>query len=455
VPGYADAMIFRRSPPDLEARTALHVYRHAPDAVMVMKGGGYVECNTAALALFGLSRDAIIGKNPADISYPTQVDGRPTMEHVPERIGQALQNGYARFEWLLQRHGEKVRALVTLLPMPEEGPDVVLVLAQDLAATGQVVDTLKHGLAALAGGDLNVRLDTPFSDEFEPLRDSFNTAADRMAESMAEVTSVAAALHNGCSDICQASDDLSGRTERQAASLEESAAAIQEITVNVRDAATLVDTTEAIIVDTHRDAQNSAGIVEDTTKAMAGIESASREIGEIISVIDGIAFQTNLLALNAGVEAARAGDAGKGFAVVASEVRALAQRSADAAKDVKARVTASTAQVDRGVELVSNTGVALKRITEQMDRIRALIGNIATASRQQAETLGQINIAVGEMDSITQHNAAMVEETTAAARSLADEAARLNEAVSIFRVACAEMRHPGGAPLRMVAGGRR
>jgi methyl-accepting chemotaxis protein len=272
-----------------------------------------------------------------------------------------------------------------------------------------------------------------------------------MAESMTSVASVAAALHNGCSDIRQASDDLSRRTEQQAASLEESAAAIQEVTQNVREAATLVGTTEAIVADAHRDAQNSSGIVSDTTEAMAGIERASQEIGEIISVIDGIAFQTNLLALNAGVEAARAGDAGKGFAVVASEVRALAQRSADAAKDVKARVTASTEQVDRGVQLVSTTGVALKRITDQMDRISNLIGSIATSARQQAESLGQINIAVGEMDSITQHNAAMVEETTAAARGLADEAARLHEAVGVFRVGPA----PAAAPaLRMVAGGR-
>ncbi|KQM86000.1 chemotaxis protein [Sphingomonas sp. Leaf23] len=448
-------MIFRRFSPDLEIRTALAGYRQSPDAILLLKEGAFVECNPGAEAIYGRTRAEIIGQNPVVFSRATQADGRPTAEHVGERVQQAVRDGFARFEWFNMRGTEEVRMLVTVIPVPQEGPDAVLVMCQDMAATGTVVDTLKHGLAALAGGDLNVRIDTRFSEEFEPLRDSFNTAADRMAESMAEVTSVAAALHNGCSDIRQASDDLSGRTERQAASLEESAAAIQEITQNVREAATLVDTTEAIIADTHRDAQSSAGIVEDTTRAMAGIESASKEIGEIISVIDGIAFQTNLLALNAGVEAARAGDAGKGFAVVASEVRALAQRSADAAKDVKARVTASTAQVDRGVELVSSTGIALKRITEQMDRIRALIGNIATASHQQAETLGQINIAVGEMDSITQHNAAMVEQTTAAARNLAEEAARLNDAVSTFRVGHGDARGAHVAPLRMVAGGRR
>ncbi|KQM38252.1 chemotaxis protein [Sphingomonas sp. Leaf10] len=444
-------MMFGRSKPDMETRTALAMFRHSPDAVLLLKGGTFVECNPAAEEVYGQPRGAILGQNPVVFSRATQGDGRPSMEHVGERVQQAISEGFARFEWFNLRGSDEVRMLVTLIPIPHEAADAVLVQIQDLTNTGRVVDALTRGLSSLADGDLNVRLNTPFSSEFEPLRASFNTAASRMAESMTSVASVAAALHNGCSDIRQASDDLSRRTEQQAASLEESAAAIQEVTQNVREVATLVGTTEAIVADAHRDAQNSSGIVSDTTEAMAGIERASQEIGEIISVIDGIAFQTNLLALNAGVEAARAGDADKGFAVVASEVRALAQRSADAAKDVKARVTASTEQVDRGVQLVSTTGVALKRITDQMDRISNLIGSIATSARQQAESLGQINIAVGEMDSITQHNAAMVEETTAAARGLADEAARLHEAVGVFQVGQA----PAAAPaLRMVAGGR-
>jgi methyl-accepting chemotaxis protein len=178
-------------------------------------------------------------------------------------------------------------------------------------------------------------------------------------------------------------------------------------------------------------------------QAMAGIERASNEISEIISVIDGIAFQTNLLALNAGVEAARAGDAGKGFAVVASEVRALAQRSADAARDVKARITASTLQVDNGVGLVSETGAALQRIITQMAEISSSVANIASAARQQASGLSQINTAVGEMDAMTQQNAAMVEETTAAARNLAADA------VCRFRVG--EARHEPAMTGKVVA----
>ncbi|MGE7206422.1 methyl-accepting chemotaxis protein, partial [Sphingomonas sp. NPDC019816] len=176
-------------------------------------------------------------------------------------------------------------------------------------------------------------------------------------------------------------------------------------------------------------------VVERARAAMGGIEQASTEIAEIIGVIDGIAFQTNLLALNAGVEAARAGDAGKGFAVVASEVRALAQRSADAAHSVKTRILASSEQVRSGVALVGETGEALDRINQGMVRIGTLMTGIADDSARQADGMGQINTALSQMDGVTQQNAAMVEQATAAARTLAQEAEQLNEAVSRFRLA--------------------
>jgi methyl-accepting chemotaxis protein len=175
--------------------------------------------------------------------------------------------------------------------------------------------------------------------------------------------------------------------------------------------------------------------MEDAVTAMNGIERASTEISDIISVIDGIAFQTNLLALNAGVEAARAGDAGKGFAVVASEVRALAQRSADAAKDVKERISVSVEQVDAGVGLVNETGKALARIVSRIAEINQLINDIAVSAENQSSGLQQVNIAVSQMDMVTQQNAAMVEEATAAARSLAGEADELSRQMSRFSIA--------------------
>ncbi|MBO9512228.1 PAS domain S-box protein [Erythrobacter sp. A6_0] len=426
-------MIFRRPTPDLKTRAALANYRFSPDAILLMKEGAFVECNAAAEQVYGVPRAELIGQNPAVFSAETQADGRPSMEHVGERVQQALAEGFARFEWFNVRGGERVRMIVTLIPLPQEGADALLVQCQDFSETGRMIDAVAHGLARLEEGDLTARLDTAFSPEFEPLRISYNSAAEKIMQSVMSVTEVADALQSGCRDIREASDDLSSRTERQAASLEESAAAMQQVTQTVRASADTASQTEKLVKEANDNANKSTKTVDDATQAMANIERASREIGEIISVIDGIAFQTNLLALNAGVEAARAGEAGRGFAVVASEVRALAQRSADAAKDVKARIEASVQQVDRGVALVSETGEAFKCIVGQTNELGALIAEISEATRQQAVTLGEINLAVGDMDGITQQNAAMVEETTAAVRNLAQEADHLIQSVETFR----------------------
>ena len=428
-------MMFRRSSPaTLESRTALAVFRHSPDAMLLFRDGAFVECNPAAEAIYGVPREKIMGQNPVVFSAPNQIDGRPTIDHVGERIQQSIDDGHARFEWLNMRNGEIVRMLVTLIPVVVEKGTEVLVLCQDIGETARTVEAIGDGLAKLASGDLTVRLDMQFPPELEVLRASFNATAQNMERSMADIVAVTRGLHAGCGDIRAASDDLSLRTERQAASLEETAAAMDEITSTVRVTADTAGRTEQIVTDAHREAEDSSEVVDRAIQAMAAIERSSAEIGEIISVIDGIAFQTNLLALNAGVEAARAGEAGKGFAVVASEVRALAQRSADAARDVKARITASVEQVDNGVGLVTEAGGALSRITGQMAQISSLVREIATAARQQAGGLGQINTAVSEMDGMTQQNAAMVEQSTAAARSLADEAERLAAAIQQFRL---------------------
>jgi methyl-accepting chemotaxis protein len=209
---------------------------------------------------------------------------------------------------------------------------------------------------------------------------------------------------------------------------------MDQITSTVKETATGASRANMVVIETRDEAEQSGDVVRRAVEAMNGIERASAEIGDIISVIDGIAFQTNLLALNAGVEAARAGDAGKGFAVVASEVRALAQRSADAAKDVKAKIAASSEQVAMGVELVSETGKALQRIITRIGEISTLVGTIATSADQQATGLQQVNTAVSEMDGVTQQNAAMVEQATAAARSLAEEAQELARQVARFTI---------------------
>ncbi|MCP9222821.1 methyl-accepting chemotaxis protein [Erythrobacter sp. LQ02-29] len=302
------------------------------------------------------------------------------------------------------------------------------------AAQERIVAELGEGLSKLAVSDLTHRIDEPFPSEYEKLRNDFNRASEALSDVVGAVIEAANGINNGASDIRQASDDLSQRTEQQAASLEETAAAMDEITGTVRETAEGANRANAIVGETRNDAQQSGEIVRRAVESMNGIERSSGEISEIISVIDGIAFQTNLLALNAGVEAARAGDAGKGFAVVASEVRALAQRSAEAAKDVKAKITASSDQVELGVGLVSETGQALERIITRIAEVADLVETIAASAKQQSTGLQQVNTAVSEMDGVTQQNAAMVEEATAAARSLAEEATTLNQQVSQFRL---------------------
>ncbi|WP_322538371.1 methyl-accepting chemotaxis protein [Sphingomonas sanguinis] len=307
------------------------------------------------------------------------------------------------------------------------------------AQTGLIVNSVGAALSKLAEGDLASRLDSDLDGPFAAIKTDFNRAADALQNAMSQVSVSTGGIINGAADIRQASDDLSQRTEQQAASLEETAAAMDEITTTVRKTAEQAGLARQMVGQAKDEVQHSGRIMEDAVAAMNGIERASTEISDIISVIDGIAFQTNLLALNAGVEAARAGDAGKGFAVVASEVRALAQRSADAAKDVKERISMSAEQVDAGVGLVNETGKALARIVARITEINQLINDIAVSSENQSSGLQQVNIAVSQMDMVTQQNAAMVEEATAAARSLAGEADELSRQMSRFAIA-----HTGG-----------
>ncbi|MFK3891513.1 methyl-accepting chemotaxis protein [Sphingomonas sp. NPDC079357] len=318
--------------------------------------------------------------------------------------------------------------------------------------TALIVDNIGRGLSALAQGDLTARIDAELTGPFAKLKSDFNGAMTAVSAAMAAVTTSATGITNGANDIRQASDDLSQRTEQQAASLEETAAAMHEITTTVKETAETASRADAVVVETRRDAEASGDVVRRAVEAMNGIERSSSEISEIIAVIDGIAFQTNLLALNAGVEAARAGDAGKGFAVVASEVRALAQRSADAAKDVKSKITASTEQVDLGVGLVAEAGAALQRITARIGEISTLVGNIASAADQQATGLQQVNTAVSEMDGVTQQNAAMVEEATAAARSLVEETDVMAREVGRFRLSAGTTGYaaPAASPVHQL-----
>jgi methyl-accepting chemotaxis protein len=298
----------------------------------------------------------------------------------------------------------------------------------------RVVGSLANGLERLAAGDLTIRLNEGFPGAYEKLRNDFNDAVVKLEKALSAIAASTSAIRSGGSEISGAADDLSQRTERQAATLEETAAALDQITATVQRSAQGAAQSREAVAAAKTEAERSGDVVSRAVSSMTGIEASAREISQIIGVVDEIAFQTNLLALNAGVEAARAGDAGKGFAVVASEVRALAQRSAESAKQIKSLISTSTAQVAEGVNLVGETGQALHRIVAHVDEVSKLVSEIAASAKEEATGIAEVNTAVNQMDQVTQQNAAMVEETTAASRMLADQTEELFGLVSRFQL---------------------
>ncbi len=299
-------------------------------------------------------------------------------------------------------------------------------------------------IEGLARGDLTERMDGEFRGVFGELQENVNQTLTKLRETMREVRGSTEGISGNASELRSAADDLSKRTEQQAAALEETSAALDEITAVVRNSTDRAQEASAMVAETKQKTEESASVVRDAVSAMDRIEHASREISQIINVIDEIAFQTNLLALNAGVEAARAGEAGRGFAVVAQEVRELAQRSARAAAEIKALIQTSGTEVKEGARFVRETGAALSRIGGSVKTINGHIEAIAAATHEQSLGLAEINTAVNHLDQGTQKNAAMVEENNAASAMLAGETARLKELVHQFRLSDVEARGYGG-----------
>jgi methyl-accepting chemotaxis protein len=304
-------------------------------------------------------------------------------------------------------------------------------------ALSRVVSDLRAGLARLADGDLMTPIEStaaaPFPAEYEPLRQSYNTVLDRFGEVIQQVNGIARGVRDSAVEITNASRDLSTRAETQAATLEQSAAALTELTQSVASTAERAMRAQDASFGNRTGAERGADIVRDAIAAMQGIEKSADQITRIIGVIEDIAFQTNLLALNAGVEAARAGDAGRGFAVVASEVRLLAQRASDSAREIKLLISNSTDRVAEGSGLVRETGQSLAEILQRANEAASLIADIAVAASEQARGLAEVNSGVNQLDHVTQQNSAVAEETSTAASALQSRAEELLVALAGFR----------------------
>ena len=401
--------------------------------------GEILSANENFLALIGYRLEEMRGRHHGLLLPPERAGSPAEQQFWAELAGGRAQAG--EFE----RIGKNGRSLVlqeSYNPIIDPKGRVIRIscFATDVTQRVRTVSALGDALQRLCAGDFAFALDEPFAPEFESLRRDLNLSVARLRQTFGDIAASAESLDLGAREINQGVGDLSRRTETQAASLEQTAAALDEITVNVSEAAKRAEDAMRVAQDARASAEKSVGVVASAVDAMGGIEKSSSEISSIIGVIDEIAFQTNLLALNAGVEAARAGEAGKGFAVVAQEVRELAQRSAAAAKEIKGLIRNSSGEVANGVKLVGDTGQSLSEISALIVEIAGHMEAISASAREQKLGLAEINAAVNQLDQTTQQNAAMVEEASAAAASMAQESTALGGMIGRFRTDDGTMR---------------
>ncbi len=401
--------------------------------------GEILTANENFCSAMGYALSEIVGKHHSifcDPAYARTEEYKRFWQRLAQ--GEFIANEFVRYG----KGGKEIWIQAAYNPIVDADGRVykVVKFATDVTSRMSAISELAGALRRPSEGDLTKTLERSFVPSMEQLRHDFNATIKKLSETLTTVGHNASAIAAGSRELGNSAGAFSKRTEQQAASVEETAAALEEITTTVADSSQRAEEAGRLVAETKRGAEESGTVVRNAVAAMDQIEKSSREITNIIGVIDDIAFQTNLLALNAGVEAARAGEAGKGFAVVAQEVRELAQRSASAAKEIKALITTSSEHVRNGVGLVGQTGEALEQIVTQVGDINTNVAAIVKASKEQTIGLREINSAINSLDQTTQQNAAMVEESTAASLRLANEADALHTLLAQFRLADSMIR---------------
>ncbi|RTL65623.1 MAG: PAS domain S-box protein [Hyphomicrobiales bacterium] len=418
----------------IEHKGVMDAFGRSQAVISFSPTGTILDANDNFLFAVGYSKAEIVGQHHSLFVDPAEAR-QPAYAEFWARLGRGefVAQEFRR----LGKGGREVWIQASYNPILGADGQVtkVVKIATDLSERMHSVKVLGQGLERLASGDLSKPIAEAFVQTMEGLRRDYNLGLDKLNDVVQSLRASADSVNQATQEIAEGADSLSKRTEQQAANLEQTAAALDEITATGKKAAEGATHARDVVAAAQRDAEATGGVVRRTVEAMGGIERSAQKINQIIGVIDEIAFQTNLLALNAGVEAARAGEAGRGFAVVASEVRALAQRSADAAKEIKSLISTSSAQVAAGGQLVLETGAAIERILSQVADINRVVVDIAAGAQEQATGLSQINTAINQMDQTTQQNAAMVEEFTAAGHAMASEAQTLGRVVGQFKAA--------------------
>ncbi len=408
--------------------------------------GTIIEANENFLATVGYRLDEIVGRHHSmfcDPDYARSSEYAQFWDRL--RAGQFEAAEFQRFG----KNGKQVWIQASYNPVLDAAGRVVKVVkfATDISERKRaegIIAELTSSLARMAKGDLGGRIEHQFTGQYEQLRLAFNSSLEQLEDIVSGLRRASGPLRTATAEILSGANDLSTRTTRQAATIEETSAAVEQLSSAVADNAKRAAKASDKARSVSQNATEGGAVMNDATKAMTAIETSSGKISNIIGMIDDIAFQTNLLALNASVEAARAGDAGKGFAVVAVEVRRLAQSAASASSDVKALIEASAGEVRSGAQLVSRAAEQLHDILAGAEESAVQIDAIATANRDQSGALEEVAVAVRQMDEMTQHNAALVEQTNAAIEQTEAQAAELDRIVAVFRSAHSEAQ-PGPA----------